>query len=357
MPALDGLQCDVAVIGGGPAGLAAAIALRLRGFRVALADAREPPIDKPCGEGILPPGVEALRKLGIMLGTGDGFSLRGIRFMERGRSVEASFPAARGVGLRRTRLHEMLVCRAAEVGVQFCWGTSVPDLSGLSNLQWIVGADGEGSRIRRACGLDSARLISHRFGFRRHYQLAPWTDFVEIHWGAGYQVYVTPVGPDEIGVALLTRNPHLRLDAALDELPSLSGRLQGAQVTSTEGGASTTTRRLRRVYRGHAVLVGDASGSVDAITGEGLSLGFLQSLSLAQALEAGDPAIYQASHRRQAKSPVNMARALLLLDRLPPLRRAVWRVFGMKPSLMDRVLTRYAEAETGPKAILEESGY
>ncbi len=110
---------------------------------------------------------------------------------------------------------------------------------------------------------------------------------VEVYWGARGQVYVTPVGPDEIGVALLTRDPHLRLDACLSEFPALDRRLRGAVLTSTERGAITASRQLQRVFRGSTALVGDASGSVDAITGDGLSLAFCQATALADALRGG----------------------------------------------------------------------
>ena len=58
---------DVFVIGGGPAGLAAAIAARQKGLRVIVADGAEPPIDKACGEGLMPDGLAALGHLGIQL--------------------------------------------------------------------------------------------------------------------------------------------------------------------------------------------------------------------------------------------------------------------------------------------------
>src|SRR5579863_10673512 len=85
-------KCDVFVVGGGPIGLAAAIAARRKGFTVTLADALEPPIDKSCGEGILPDGLAAAARLGIQLPSVDSFSFRGIRFHGEGVSVTANFP-------------------------------------------------------------------------------------------------------------------------------------------------------------------------------------------------------------------------------------------------------------------------
>jgi flavin-dependent dehydrogenase len=336
---IDQLRSDVLVIGGGPAGLAAAIALRLQGMRVAVADARQPPIDKACGEGILPAGIEALRRLGVPLRAADGFPFRGIRFIENSISVEATFPTAFAIGLRRTRLHELLTERAAELGVQLLWGTHIPSISSFPFCGWIVGADGQQSQVRREAGLDSVFFMSRRLGFRRHYRLAPWTDKVEVSWGAYGQLYVTPVGPDEIGVALLSRDSHLRLDAALREFPALERRLRNAQPTSSEQGSSTTTRRLRRVFRGRTVLIGDASGSVDAIAGEGLSLAFQQAIALAESMAAGDLRVYQAKHRQLALRPEITAGLLLALDRLPWLRRGAWRGLAAAPSIFSRLLS------------------
>jgi flavin-dependent dehydrogenase len=336
------LQADVLVIGGGPAGLAAAIAARLKGFDVTVTDAARPPIDKACGEGILPAGLEALRRLGVPLGGDDGFPLRGIRFISGDSSLEAPFRTGCGVAVRRLRLHDLLVRRATALGVRLLWGTNMRSTSGLSCCKWIVGADGQRSRVRQEALLDATRSLSTRFGFRRHYNLAPWTDMVEVHWGERCQVYVTPVGPDEIGVALLSRDSHLRLDTALCEFPALERRLRTARLTSTERGAATTSRRLRHVFRGHTVLIGDASGSVDAITGEGLSLSFLQAFALADALAAGDLRAYQAEHRRLSRDAAIMGNVLLLLDRFPWLRRMVLHGLAFEPWIFSSLLARHA---------------
>lgn len=338
MHTLTSLRTDVLVVGGGPAGLAAAIACRLKGFDVTITDAARPPIDRACGEGILPAGVEALRRLGVPLGGDDGFVFRGIRILNGDAPVEAAFGDACGIAVRRTRLHDLLVHRASALGVSMLWGTRIRDTSSLSRCLWIVGADGQSSRVRQEAMLGAARCQSTRFGFRRHYRLAPWTDMVEVYWGARCQIYVTPVGRDEIGVALLSRDSHLRLDGALSEFPQLERRLQNIRLTSPERGAATTTRQLRKVFRGHTVLVGDASGSVDAITGEGLSLAFLQARALAEALAAGDLSAYQAEHRRLAGHAAIRANVLMLLDRFSWLRRIVLQGLAFGPAIFGRLL-------------------
>src|SRR5271157_5948779 len=116
---------DVFIIGGGPAGLAAAIAARRRGLDVIVADAERPPIDKPCGEGIMPDGLAAARALGIHLDSTPARWFPGIRFWDGATSVEARFERGPGLGIRRTTLHQVLMDLAAQAGVRLAWGTAV----------------------------------------------------------------------------------------------------------------------------------------------------------------------------------------------------------------------------------------
>src|SRR5258707_11534295 len=134
-------------------------------------------------------GVEVLRRLGVQLSDNDAFPFRGIRVLGSGARLEASFPSGPGLALRRTRLHQILAGRASEIGVRLLWGTRVTDVSRFSACRWIVGADGQNSRVRQVAGLNAASPQSLRFGFRRHYRISPWTDSVEVHWGARCQIY------------------------------------------------------------------------------------------------------------------------------------------------------------------------
>src|ERR1700758_1108703 len=104
-------QSDVFIVGGGPAGLAAAIALRTRGFDVTVADPALPPIDKTCGEGLMPDSMVALDRLGVTLPAQHCVPFRGIRFLGGGTAVDASFPNGAGLAIRRTHLHQALIDR------------------------------------------------------------------------------------------------------------------------------------------------------------------------------------------------------------------------------------------------------
>jgi hypothetical protein len=109
----DVLKTDVFIVGGGPAGLATGIALRQRRLSVVVADLARPPIDKACGEGLMPQTVAELKGLGVALGPSQAVSFRGIRFIGEGRVAEGAFPQGYGLGIRRTTLHQALVERAA----------------------------------------------------------------------------------------------------------------------------------------------------------------------------------------------------------------------------------------------------
>jgi flavin-dependent dehydrogenase len=204
--------------------------------------------------------------------------------------------------------------------------------------RWIIGADGGNSRVRRWAGLDAYRERKFRFAFRKHYRVAPWTDRMELHWGRLGEIYVTPVSKEQICVALISRDPKLRLNEALRRFPDLEKRLAGVEGASSEKGALTATCRLRRVSRGNVALIGDASGTVDAITGEGLCLAFSQAMVLAECMESGDLERYEREHRRLALRPRLMARLMLLLDQRPRLQRRTLRTLSERQHIFQRLL-------------------
>ena len=72
--------------------------------------------------------------------------------------------------------------------------------------RFVVGADGLKSGIRGSAGLDAVKSEKRRYGFRRHYRVAPWSDYVELYWGPRGQFYITPVAANEICVVFISRH-------------------------------------------------------------------------------------------------------------------------------------------------------
>lgn len=341
---------DIFIVGGGPAGLACAIAACGLGFRVVVADASRPPVDKACGDGLMPEAMHALCQLGVTLPAVCSNPISGVRFLGDGVSVEASFGSGSGRGIRRSALHEAMAARAGRAGADLLWGQTVTGLRGNTvrlgarsvTAQWIVGADGLHSRVRAWAGLDRASSESRRFGFRRYYEAAPWTSRVEVYWRDGFQIYVTPVAPGEVCVAVVSRDPGLRLETALAQVPELRSRLGSAAALSAERGAVTVSRRLRCVRAGSVALLGDASGSVDSVTGLGIGLGLQQALALANGLAHGDLALYQSAHRSLARRPRAMSAALLAMDRSPLIRLGALKTLASNPSWFRALLAFHA---------------
>jgi menaquinone-9 beta-reductase len=338
---------DVCIVGGGPAGLAAAIALAQRGFAVQVVDSARPPIDKACGEGLMPDALDALRALGIELPPATGAPFRGIRFVDAAHSVSADFITGPGIAVRRTILHRLLMERAEAAGVSLWWGAKHVHLAPggvsingtISKAQYVIGADGQNSAIRRQAGLDHHVRERRRFGFRRHYRVPAWSTYMDLHWGPDCQIYVSAVGQDELCVTLIGSKPNVRLEDALHYFPALRERLRRATPVSTERGGLSVSRTLRRVARGHIALIGDASGSVDAITGEGVCVSLKQALALAGALAMGDLNTYERSHRALLRRPRLMSRVLLAMGSHARLLHLAVKALRKQPRVFESLLS------------------
>jgi len=340
-------KTDVFVIGGGPAGLAAAIAAQQRGLSVTVADGTLPPIDKACGEGMMPVTLAALSELGVNARPEHGFLFRGIRFLENDEEVCGEFPQGPGLGIRRTILHEWLIHRAIQCGVRMFWQTPVTGITPAGvhlqrefvQARWIVGADGSGSRVRAWAGLDRARVQEQRFAVRRHYRLPPWSEYVEIYWAEKRQAYVTPISREEVCLVVMADTVEdAEVEGFFKRCPELAEHLAGADISSRERGAVTLMHALHSVHAGNVALVGDASGGVDAITGEGLRLAFRQAIELAEAMRVNDMPSYARAHRNLARKPVLMGSLLLNLGRNAHLRQRAFRALAEQPPVFASML-------------------
>lgn len=316
---------DLLVVGGGPAGLATALHAARAGLDVRVWERRGGTLDKACGEGLMPGAVAALEGLGVTLA---GHDLRGIRYLDGRRQVEAPFRAGPGRGVRRTTLHAALrravadagiavETRAAEEVVQDDEGVRVDGV----RARYVVAADGLHSPLRHALGLHGPVIAGRRYGLRAHFPVSPWTSYVEVHWSAAGEAYVTPVADDLVGVAVLTR-ARGTFGEQLTHFPGLGERLAGASAGVVLGAGPMRQGATARVA-GRVLLVGDASGYVDAITGEGVALAVAQARAAVAAVVADDPLRYEQDWRAVTRRYRWMTTGLLGASGVPPLRRAL----------------------------------
>lgn len=350
------MRPDILVVGGGPAGLGSAIAAAQKGFRVAVVDSRKPPINKPCGEGLLPEAVESLRLLGVHFPPNAGHTFEGFRFVDDERSASARIPRGRAIALRRTVLHRMLIERAEECGVDLYWGARVSDFeSGSARVdgkaaryRWLIGADGQNSVVRSFARLEARWTSAQRFGFRRHYAVAPWTGLVEVHWARRSQMVVAPTSTGEVCVSMFADDSRARIGSTLDQFPELAERLRGAEAVSSEAGAMIKFRRARAAVRGKVALVGDAGCTVDAVSGQGLTLAFRHAHLLADALAAENLKLYEAAHRQLSVAAMRVTHLLMAMNDSVALRRKVLRLFAGHPNLFAKMLAVHTQPSPAP---------
>lgn len=337
---------DLAVIGGGPTGLGAAIMAAQAGWSVAVIEPKPGVIDKACGEGLMPSAVAALADLGVHP---QGHPFTGICYRDHAvvdRWAVGDFAAGPGLGVRRLALHTALRDAAQRAGVQWIKARvkhieQRADSVALAGIEarWVLAADGLHSPTRRLLGLDGPGRGT-RFGVRGHFNIAPWSDRVEVHWARGVEAYVTPVGPDQVGVAFLT-GPPARFDDLLARFPLLVERLGDAARASTTRGAGPFPVKAKQVRAGRVLLVGDAAGYVDALTGEGVALGLATARAALDCLLADRPDRYPRAWRRAVRRSVWLTYGLLWLTRprwvhrplIGLLRRAPW-IFNRAVNLL-----------------------
>ena len=328
---------DLLVAGGGPIGLATALHAARSGLDVVVVEPREGPVDKACGEGLMPGAVAELTALGVRL---EGRPIEGIRYLDGDHVAEARFTHGAGRGVRRTTLHDALseAASGAGIAVEQRAVESVEDRGDHlvvdgEPVRHLIAADGLHSPLRKLLGLEGRPAPERRYGLRSHVAITPWSSCVEVHWSPEAEVYVTPVADDLVGVAVLSshRQPFEQL---LTHFPALLERLADAERTRVRG-AGPLRQRSRRRTAGRALLVGDASGYVDALTGEGIALGLAQARAAVDAVRRDDPASYEWAWRRVGWRHDLLTRGLLAASGRPGVRRrivpaaaALPRVFG-----------------------------
>ena len=296
-------QAGVVVVGAGPSGAATALVLSRAGHSVTVLDRAHFPRDKACGEGLMPPGVAVLRRLGVLDDVLDTHPprIRGVMYTHAvgTPSAYAPFPPPPdgseqwGLGVRRTVFDAVLVDalrRAPRVTlVEGVRATGI--LRGASRLvtgvttdrgpvvaDAVIAADGLHSPVRAAAGWTGATRGEGRYGLAGHWKLdVRDLDRITVTFAGQQEWYQAPVGPELLLVSTLAGRSRIGATARnyeADARATLPG-LRGAELAVGPLAAGQFRQRPRTVAADGLFLVGDAAGYDDPTTGEGIGVGLL----------------------------------------------------------------------------------
>ncbi|MCH8937336.1 MAG: NAD(P)/FAD-dependent oxidoreductase [Gemmatimonadetes bacterium] len=310
---------DIVIVGAGIAGSSSAIALAPEGYRILLLDQALFPRDKPCGEGIMPQGVQILAELGLLpeiLAHG-GAKVRGMRYWNRqGVLAQADFPPSPvgpsfGIVMRRYHLDNLLLERAASFtnvtvrqgfrvtdvvqedgDVKGVGGHAVdsPNQREVFHAPLTIGTDGRHSVFHATCGLTKTVLRRKRFGVTGHLQGVEGTgSYVEVLPCPDGEIYVAPCAEGITLVAILLEARAMRFfkgDLAaryasfLRDVKGFRERITKSELVPPVAAVGPLGFTIEPCYRPGLLLIGDSAGFLDPITGEGMTLA-LKSLKAA----------------------------------------------------------------------------
>jgi menaquinone-9 beta-reductase len=373
----DSKEVDVLIIGGGPAGLSAAIVCARNGLKTILVEKKRFPVDKACGEGLMPAGVQSLISLGASkyLSSKDYQPFSGVLYRLEGEPPAAGlFESGEGWGIRRTALSNALFRAAKEhQSLSFLEGepaaphhldrkqitVTVGDMHITPRL--LIGADGRSSRVRKWAELAGKSQYPFRWGAVQHFPVKPWSRMVEVYWGNGVEAYITPVSSGEISLAFLWDRRRISkvyakgslFKSFLESFPTLKNRLGGVEPTSPIMAAGPLEQKTTAVVSDQILLTGDAAGYLDAITGEGISLALSSAFAIEEYvvplfttktmkkshIKKEDLTGYEEAYKKIVKPYQQTTRLALILARNPAIQKFSIRTLRKRPQLFQHFLS------------------
>jgi flavin-dependent dehydrogenase len=358
-------DCDVIVVGGGPAGSATALRLARAGVAVTLIERARFPRRKVCGEYQNSGAIEALDALGLLDPVrAVAHPLRGIRLVATGAApVELAFTRM-ALACDRATLDALILAAAVGAGVHVVHGRveglvvdPADRVAGVTyrddagerrtvRARYVAGADGAGSLVARKLGLTLAPRRARRFAIGGHYRgFGDLDGWVEMYVGGGAYFALNPLDASRANVMVVVGQAALeRWSSDVDEgvrgkaaeLGAGRRSFAGAQRIGERVSIGPLAHRVRSPVAPGAILVGDAAGFLNPFTGQGvfLALGGAEAAATAildalrdRSAEAGAFARYAALRTRDLRARSALcALVTLLIDVAPLARRAATRL-------------------------------
>ena len=336
---MSDLDCDVLVVGAGPAGSAVAAGLARAGRDVLLVESHAHPRPKACAEYASPRIVEELATLGLGRDAWrpDALPLTGMRVIRGDDAVQMGYRDATGPrpswGLDRQTFDATLAAHSVASGARLMERTSFEDAhwrggvggigghvvgarlrTGSGRLtvkcRWLIGADGARSRVAGSVTRERGAGWLRRLGLVAHYEGLPeLADHGEMHVAPDWYVGLAPLSGERLNVGMALpmngdrRPAEDRFQAAIDGIPAVADRLRAVRRLTPIRGASPIGHRVAASSGRGWMLVGDAAGFIDPFTGEGIYRALRSARAAVEALTTGDDETaaqrYRAA-RRQA---------------------------------------------------------
>ncbi len=379
-------EIDVLVVGGGPAGSAAAYWLASQGHKVTILEKKEFPREKTCGDGLTPRAVKQLTDMGLAEALTPYHRYSGLRTIAHGKSLELKWPShsvypQHGYVVRRSELDTFVVNNAVAAGATlltgheaiapvldrgFLRGAVVKDKSGATReitARYIVVADGANSRFGRALGTFRNKKWPYGTAIRTYWESPrhdePWIESaLDVRDRNGNSMpgygWIFPVGDGtiNIGVGLLStfrdfksvNTTHL-LDAYAHQVADSWGINPDEPTQRATSGRIPMGGSVGPKSGPTFLVIGDAAGSVNPFNGEGIDYAYetgrIAADVLHQALDQNDPnaiSLYAKRIDDEFGQYFKVARLFSHVIGRPVLMRELSRVGMQSRTLMEWVL-------------------
>ncbi len=355
---------NIAIIGAGPAGLSTAIALAQKGQLVSIFDKASLPINKVCGEGILPTGVKYLTNIiGVeFISKIESYPFKGIKYIDSNGTIAiGEFNNSKGFGIKRLKLaqalyslcktfpnitfyenHKLITLKSSPKQLEFTVENSLDkSTKTFADFNYLIGADGRLSTVRNLISNKGKKPTSlKRKGARLYIATPPWTNMVEVYWANNIEAYVTPNSHKSIGIMFSwdLKNFKANEDTLLSFFPTLKEKIDNKERQGPLMYIGNFAHQSQEASVDNIAFIGDAVVFMDGVTGEGLSLAFEAANLLSESIINDDLISYNIDIKKLKNKYIVITNLALLLTQHKFLRKCIIKLFSLFPTIFRFVL-------------------